>query len=632
MKSSRFANTLISKKITIMVLTVIISTAVNFTKVHAASIANRYNGVNRYETAAKVSQDGWQEDTDYAVIVNGENFPDAMSAAPLAKKYEAPILLTDKDLLSPYTSVELNRLNVKNIFIIGGKGVVSQSIEDALKARGMKVTRLGGVDRYETGILVAQKLGKPSQIAVVNGADFHDGMSIASIAALKGMPIILTGGNTIPDSVKKYLKANSKIEQAYVIGGKAQISDSVMSFIPNAKRVGEGSVYERNAAIINAFQNEISTGTIFVASAKDFPDSLVASSIAPKTASPILYVDSPMAQATEDLLKSKIVKNIKILGGTGVVGYDTEYTLGYMPLDIAYVEDFTDVIWQNQKYTPRPTVIVTATDGTIKEVPVSWNLIKVVTSKPGVYTLYGKIYGTDRTIVTTLIIKPLPVKVEDTGAEVNIGDEYTLPETISAKMSDGTVSKVDVSWEYGNQDTSNPGIYTFYGTVEKYSKKVKFTLVVKDNGNGNTSNDQFDDTVIEIVQGEAYTLPKTVLDKISNKNLPVTWSTKSIDTSQVGIVRLQGTVQGSIYKAYLTLIVTPKIVDVPQITETVVQGSYFELPTEVAAKTSDNRIIYVPVTWDSPFIDLGTPQTYYLKGTVNHYKMPVVLILKVVSN
>ncbi|KZL94129.1 cell wall-binding repeat-containing protein [Clostridium magnum] len=632
MKSSRFANTLISKKITIMVLAVIIGTAVNFTKVHAASIANRYNGVNRYETAAKVSQDGWQEDTDYAVIVNGENFPDAMSAAPLAKKYEAPILLTDKDLLSPYTSVEINRLNVKNIFIIGGKGVVSQSIEDALKARGMKVTRLGGVDRYETGILVAQKLGKPSQIAVVNGADFHDGMSIASIAALKGMPIILTGVNTIPDSVKKYLKANSKIEQAYVIGGKAQISDSVMSFIPNAKRVGEGSVYERNAAIINAFQNEISTGTIFVASAKDFPDSLVASSIAPKTASPILYVDSPMAQATEDLLKSKIVKNIKILGGTGVVGYDTEYTLGYMPLDIAYVEDFTDVIWQNQKYTPRPTVIVTATDGTIKEVPVSWNLIKVVTSKPGVYTLYGKIYGTDRTIVTTLIIKPLPVKVEDTGSEVNIGDEYTLPETISAKMSDGTVSKVDVSWEYGNQDTSNPGIYTFYGTVEKYSKKVKFTLVVKDNGNGNTSNDQFDDTVIEIVQGEAYTLPKTVLDKISNKNLPVTWSTKSIDTSQVGIVRLQGTVQGSIYKAYLTLIVTPKIVDVLQITETVVQGSYFELPTEVAAKTSDNRIIYVPVTWDSPFIDLGTPQTYYLKGTVNHYKMPVVLMLKVVSN
>lgn len=632
MKSSRFVNTFASKKITIMVLTVIIGTVVNFTKAHAASIANRYNGIDRYETAAKVCQDGWKEDTDYAVVVNGENFPDAMSAAPLAKKYEAPILLTGKDILNPYTSVELNRLNVKSIFIIGGKGVVSQSIEDALKARGMKVTRLGGSDRYETGILVAQKLGKISEIAVVNGADFHDGMSIASIAALKGMPIILTSSNTVPDSVKKYLQANKNIDQAYVIGGKAQISDSVFSYIPNGKRIGDGDVYQRNAAIIDAFQNEISTGTVFVASARDFPDSLVASSIAPKTASPILYVDSPMAQVTEDLLKSKIVKNIKILGGTGVVGYDTEYTLGYLPLDIAYVDNFTDVIWQNQKYTPRPTVVVTATDGTIKEVPVNWNLTKVVTSKPGIYTLYGKIYGTDRTITTTLIVKPLPIKVEDTGAQINVGDEYTLPETVNAKMSDGTVSKVSVTWEYGNQQTDSPGTYTFYGTVEQYSKKVKFTLVVKDNGNGNTSNDEFDDTTIEIVQGEAYTLPKTVLDKISNKNLPVVWNTKSIDTSQTGIVRLEGTVEGAVYKAYLTLIVTPKIVDVPQITETVVQGTYYDLPTQVEAKTSDGRTIYVPVTWDSPFIDLGTPQTYYIKGTVNHYKMPVVLMLKVVSN
>ena len=83
-----------------------------------------------------------------------------MSAAPLAKKYEAPILLTGKDILNPYTSVELNRLNVKNVFIIGGKGVVSQSIEDSLKARGIKVTRIGGADRYETGVQVAQKLGK----------------------------------------------------------------------------------------------------------------------------------------------------------------------------------------------------------------------------------------------------------------------------------------------------------------------------------------------------------------------------------------------------------------------------------------------------------------------------------------
>lgn len=631
MENGKIGHVLKSKRIAAIVTSVVLATAFSFTNVHAANVVVRYNGIDRYETAAKVCQDGWKEDTDYAVIVNGDNFPDAMTAAPLAKKYEAPILLTNTDLLNPYTSVELNRLKVKNVFVIGGKGVISQSIEDALKARGIKVTRIGGSDRYETGILVAQKLGKPNEIAVVNGDNFYDGMSIASIAALKGMPIILTGGNYIPDSVKKYLQTNKKIDQAYVVGGKSQISDSVMTYIPNSKRIAEGDVYERNVGIINAFQNEISTGTIFVTSAKDFPDSLVASSIAPKTASPILYVDSPMSQATENLLRSKIVNNIKILGGVGVVGYDLEYTLGSIPLDIGYVENITDSIWQNQKYTPKPTVLVTATDGTIKEMPVTWNVSRISTTKPGIYTINGKIDGTYRMISTTLVVRPMPITVEDISAEVKSGDGYYLPDTVNAKMSDGTVAKVSVNWEYGDQKITTPGVYTFYGTVEKYNKKVKLTLLVKDNGGTGTPNNQFDDTTIEIVQGEAYTLPKTVLDKITNKSLPVTWNTRSIDTSQTGIVRLVGTVTGSPYNAYLTLIVTPKIVDVPEVRETLIQGAYYTMPSQVAAKTSDGKTIYVDVKWDNPFVDLGSPQTYYIKGTIKHYKNPVVLVLKVVS-
>lgn len=632
MNNNKFLFVLKSKKLAALVAAVALSISFSFTKVHAATTTVRFNGIDRYETAAKVCENGWQGNTDYAVIVNGENFPDALSAAPLAKKYDAPILLTNKEILNPYTSVQLNRLNVKNVFIIGGKGVVSQSVEDSLKARGIKVTRFGGTDRYETDILVAQKLGKATEIAVVNGDDFHDGMSIASIAALKGMPIILTGRDYMPDSVKKYLQANKKLDQAYVVGGKAQISDSVLPYIPNAKRIAEGDIYERNTGIINAFQNEISTGTIFLASAKDFPDSLVAAAMAPKTSSPILYIDSPISDATMNFLRSKIVNNIKILGGQGVVDYYSQQIAETLPLDIAYVDNFTDTIWQDQKYTARPTIVVTATDGTIKEVPVTWNLSRVNTTKPGIYTLYGTIDGTYRTVYTTLIVKPIPTKVEDITDEIRVGDSYSLPSTVQAQMSDGTVSKVAVTWEYGDPQISTPGVYTFYGTVEKYNKKAKLTLVVRGSGSSTDPGEQYDDTTIEIVQGDPYTLPKTVFDKISKKNLPVTWNTKSIDTSKTGIVRLEGTVKDSIYKAYLTLIVVPKIVEIPEIRETVVQGRYYSMPTQVAAKTSDGKTIYVDVQWDKPFIDLGTPQTYYIKGTVKHYKDPVLLILKVVSN
>lgn len=633
MKSGKFVHVLKSKKLSVVVMSTALVMFFSFNKVHAYAVTDRFSGVNRYETAAKVCEDGWRENTDYAVIVNGENFPDALSAAPLAKKYNAPILLTGENMLNPYTSVQLNRLNVKNVFLIGGKAVISQSTEDALKARGIKVTRIGGVDRYDTSIKVAQKIGKSNQIALVNGNQFHDGMSISSIAGLKGMPIVLTDRDYMPAVVKKYIQSNKSADQIYVVGGSDQISDEIVKLIPNGKRIGDGDVFSRNIGVIKAFQNELSTGTIYLASTKDFPDSLVASAIAPKTSSPIIFVDNPMSSYTYDFLRSKIVNNIKVLGGPGVIDYSTQQSVETIPLDIANVDNFTDIIWQNEKYNPRPTIVVTATDGTIKEVPVTWNLTKINTSKPGVYTLYGKIDGTYRTIVTTLIVKPLPVKVEDVNAETKTESEYSLPETVSAQMSDGTVVKVPVTWDYGNQQINTLGMYTFYGTVEKYNKKVKLTLVVRNEGGGSTTPDsQFDDTTIEIVQGEPYTLPKTVLDKITNKNLPVTWNTKSIDTSRTGTVRLEGVVKDSAYKAYLTLIVVPKIADVPEIRETVVQGSYYSMPTKVAAKTSDGKTIYVDVTWDKPFIDLGTPQTYYIKGTVKHYKNPVVLVLKVVSN
>jgi hypothetical protein len=45
-------------------------------------------------------------------------------------------------------------------------------------------------------------------------------------------------------------------------------------------------------------------------------------------------------------------------------------------------------------------------------------------------------------------------------------------------MSDGDTKNVEVTWEYGEQNTKDSGIYTFYGTVEKYSKKVKLMLTV----------------------------------------------------------------------------------------------------------------------------------------------------------
>jgi len=61
---------------------------------------------DRYLTAAAISQTGWKS-SNYAVLVGGGDFADALSAAPLAHKYGGPVLLTKPDKISKETLNEL---------------------------------------------------------------------------------------------------------------------------------------------------------------------------------------------------------------------------------------------------------------------------------------------------------------------------------------------------------------------------------------------------------------------------------------------------------------------------------------------------------------------------------------------
>jgi|GEM_PF-2668507 Putative cell wall-binding domain len=554
MKNLKFKYVVKSKKLAVLVMAVAISTSFSFTKANAAALTDRYSGINRYETAAKVCEDGWKTNSDYAVIVNGENFPDSLSAAPLAKKYDAPILLTGADTLSPYTSSELNRLNVENVIIIGGRGVVHQTIEDALKARGIKVTRIGGADRYETALQVAAKLGKSTEIALVNGSNFHDGISIASIAAMKGMPIILTNKDSMPASVKKYLQSNKKADQIYVVGGTDRISDSDISGLTNVKRIGSGDDYEMNTSIIEAFENEMNTGTIYIASAKDFPDSLGASAIAPKTSSPVLFVDSPMSESTKEFLKNNIVNNIKVLGGAGAVSYEAEQISGSLPLNVAQTSNLSDTIWQNEKYSPRKTMVITASDGNKKEVAVDWNLTKINTTKPGIYTFTGTIKGTDKTVYNTLIVKPLTYKIDDITKTANSRENFELPSTVLAQMTDGTKSQVAVNWDYGTQSGNKPGVYIFNGTVDKYSKKVKLTLTINPASTIASiqdfkkvfDKDQDKQDMYDYINSSMPSKVTALMDDGSSNTFSITWDSvsKLVKGTAKGTYILKGTVPG----------------------------------------------------------------------------------------
>ncbi|WP_027626449.1 cell wall-binding repeat-containing protein [Clostridium lundense] len=291
------------------------------TKIHIvyASQTNiRLGGGNRYETSVKISKDGWIQ-SDNVVLVSGENFPDAICAAPLAKKYDAPILISTSKRLDPAVMEEIQRLGSKKFFIVGGSGVISLDIEKQLKDIKLEVIRIAGQDRYKTSVKVAETIGVSNGVVLVSGNNFPDALSIASIAGIKQMPILLTTATNLPDSIKEYINSN-RINKYYVVGGTSVIYDSVIKGLTNVKRLSGADRYETNIAVIKEFFKDLNFNTVYLGSGEKFPDTLCGSAAAAKNSAPIVLTSGTYCKA-QSLIKSNMdsVSSFKILGGTSVI-------------------------------------------------------------------------------------------------------------------------------------------------------------------------------------------------------------------------------------------------------------------------------------------------------------------------
>lgn len=292
-------------------------------KVYAANIltGERIAGNDRYGTSIDIANKGWTS-TYTAIVATGEEYADALSAAPLGKKYDAPILLNHKDSLDSEVSSELSKLGVKNVYIIGGKGIISDTVKKQIEDKGIACTRIGGANRYETSAAVAGMMNVNGSIIVVTGENYPDAVSIASWASIKSVPILLTQKNNISQAVKDFISKNeNKIKVTYVIGGNGVISDKVKNALINSQRIYGNNRFDTNAAVVKKFKDDFDFSSIYIATGCNFPDALSCSSSAAKTNSPI-FLDAPAGNTSIKTLISSIrnsINNVYIIGGSGAV-------------------------------------------------------------------------------------------------------------------------------------------------------------------------------------------------------------------------------------------------------------------------------------------------------------------------
>lgn len=471
------------KKIALLLSTLCLFTLTSVHGAWASTTSTRLSGSDRYLTAVAVSQSGWPEGADTVILTTGENYPDALSAAPLAGKFNAPLLLVGPLGLSPETAVELKRLKAKKAYIVGGEGAISKDVEKQLTMMiGSSPTRLAGQDRYDTALAVANVVGTSQGIFVTSGLDFADALSIAPIAAEKGMPILPVPSDDLTANEKSFLaKVKATALKTVIVGGQTQIPVTVRNQFSSAESIDGADAYERNIKLIQYFEDTLNLDSVYVATGEDFPDALAASALARKEKNPlVLMKGNILPSVSRGYLSSKVISKIKVLGGYGVISWTTEDSLKTLPAQISSVKQLTVRIQEKQKYDLPKTMTVKTSRGEWEEVPVTWNLSTVSTQRAGTYYYEGTVSGYSGSVSLTLIIDPLPSKVDNLTAEVIQGDYYSLPNTVSVTMSDNSVRSFPVTWSANMGLLNKVGTYTFQGAVEGTSLKASLTLKVSE--------------------------------------------------------------------------------------------------------------------------------------------------------
>lgn len=292
--------------------------------------AFRLAGTSRFDTALQVSQAGWEQ-ADAVVLARGDDFPDALAGAVLAKSSQAngPLLLTETEQLTEGVLTEIQRLKSTKVYILGGTGAVSSTVQATLERNNLKVERLEGVDRYETAAKIALKgVSRSTKAYLASGNSFADALSISSYAAAKGYPLLLTDAGSIPEATLKALQTLG-VQEITLIGGEGVILPQVKALLEEQKytvnRLSGLDRYETNLNVLNTLSYD--SDTIYVATGEDFPDALAGAVLAAQSNNPIVLIPK------EDLSKDGMGylgtrrlggSSFTMLGGWGVISYGLE--------------------------------------------------------------------------------------------------------------------------------------------------------------------------------------------------------------------------------------------------------------------------------------------------------------------
>lgn len=174
------------------------------------------------------------------------------------------------------------------------------------KPQGIQVgkSRIGGVNRVDTSLLLLDKAANKSEVVLATGRNFPDGLVAGALAGASKSGVVLTmGTNAIEPETLNKLKSvgTSKVT---IVGGTGAVSQGVENSLKAAGiQVERIAGTDRYDTAFRVFDYMKANGKlkldvrgkpyVFVATGKTFPDALAASAVAAKIGTAVVLADTP---------------------------------------------------------------------------------------------------------------------------------------------------------------------------------------------------------------------------------------------------------------------------------------------------------------------------------------------------
>lgn len=274
---------------------------------------DRISGNNRFETAVNISKSTYDK-SDVAILASDTGQADALTGTILAHEKQAPLLLVN-DKISNVVLNELKRIDVKDVYILGGPAVVSNQIENQIK-KSYNITRLAGANRAETAIKISNEIPntKKEYFLTLGYGTLADALSIGPVSAREKTPVLLTATDKMPkETLDKIVK--DKPDKITIIGGFTAVSKNVENQIPKGitiERVSGSNRMDTSMQIAKRYYGE-QVNSVILANGFTMIDALTGGYLSANKNMPIILSQSN--KVPENVVKYLGNSNVTILGG-----------------------------------------------------------------------------------------------------------------------------------------------------------------------------------------------------------------------------------------------------------------------------------------------------------------------------